>query len=113
MGQVILDSQMRGEVVKTESRPFSACGWAILHRIAHGDTGALNRLAGYFRDTEDLAGERFQFLRLAERDAWIAVELLLLRPEIERRVSEGVLDAWVKVTHLGQEIRDGLKSFFD
>lgn len=99
--------------MNSESRPLSASGRAILHRIAQGDTDALERLVSYFRDPEDAAGERLQFLRLAERDAWIAVELLLLRSGIERRFRKGVLDTWVQVTHLGQEIREGLESFFD
>jgi len=99
--------------MNSDPMPLSASGWAILQRIAQGDTDALERLVSYFRDPEDAAGERWQFLRLAERDAWIAVELLLLRSGIERRFSKGVLDAWVQATHLGQEIREGLESFFD
>lgn len=99
--------------MNSKSRPLSACGWAILHRIANRDTDVLAELVTYFHDPEDDVGERWQFLRLAERDAWIAVELLLLRSEIERRLNEGVLDAWVQVTPLGQEIRDGLAEFFD
>lgn len=99
--------------MNSESRPLSASGWAILHRIAQGDTDALERLVSYFRDPEDVAGERWQFLRLAERDAWVAVELLLTRSGIERRFSKGVLDAWVLVTRLGQEIREALESFFN
>lgn len=99
--------------MNSESRPLSACGLAILHRIANRDTDALAQLVAYFRDPdEDVAGERFQFLRLAEQDAWIAVELLLLRSGIERRFSEGVLDAWVQTTRLGAEIRDKLAEFF-
>jgi hypothetical protein len=114
MGQVVLDSQTRGELMNSESRPLSVCGWAILHRIAGGDTDDLGRLVSYIRDPEDVdQGERWQFLRLAENDAWTAVELLLLRKLIEKRFSEGTLDAWVQVTPLGQEIHEGLTSFFD
>src|SRR5689334_6808589 len=99
--------------MKPVQKQMSPLAWAILHRIADGDNDALGRLVAYIRDPEDAdKGERRQFLRLAERDAWIAVELLLLRPGIERRFSEGVLDAWVQTTPLGAEIRDGLAEFF-
>ena len=90
-----------------ESRPITAAGWAMLHRIATGDTDTLARLLGYFRDPGELASESWQFLRLAETNAWKAVELLLLRRMIERRANEGKLDAWVQATPLGEEIRDG------
>jgi hypothetical protein len=96
-----------------ESRPFSAVAWAMLHRIADGDADALTRLAGYFLDPSDEAGERWQFLRVADTNAWKSVELLLLRQMIERRFAEGELDAWVETTPLGQEIRDGMDSFFE
>lgn len=100
--------------MNSDLRPLSACGWAILYRIANGDTDDLAELVAYIRDPEeDVVGERWQFLRLAERDAWVAVELLLLRPGIERRFKEGILDAWVETTPLGAEIRDGLAEFFD
>ena len=93
--------------------PFSACQRAILHKVADGDADVLAQLVNYFRDPHDDAGERWQFLRLAETDAWTAVELLLLRNMIERRFSEGIIDAWVHVTPLGEEIRDSLTAFFD
>lgn len=100
--------------MNVESRPITAAGWAMLHRIADGDTDVLARLLGYFRDPDaDDGSERWQFLRLAETNAWKAVELLLLRRMIEGRFGEGKLDAWVETTPLGQEIRDILVSFFD
>ncbi len=99
--------------MKPVPKRMSPLAWAILHHIAGGDTNDLERLVAYIRDPEGVdQGERRQCLRLAERDAWIAVELLLLRPGIERRFSEGVLDAWVQTTPLGAEIRDGLAEFF-
>src|SRR5438270_584588 len=100
--------------MNAESRPITAAGWAMLHRIAEGDRGALARLLRYFRDpAADDGNERWQFMRLAESNAWKAVELLLLRRMIERRINEGKLDAWVQTTPLGDEIRDGLVSFYD
>jgi hypothetical protein len=93
--------------MNVESRPITAAGWAMLHRIADGDTDTLARILAYFRDPADDVGERWQFMRLAESNAWKAVELLLLRRMIERRINEGNLDAWVQTTPLGEEIRDG------
>src|SRR5581483_10988902 len=100
--------------MKSESRPLSACGWAILHRIAGGNRDDLERLVAYVRDPEDVdQGERWQFLRCAENDGWTAVELLLLRTMIQRRFCDGRLDCWVRTTPLGEEIRDMLAEFFD
>jgi hypothetical protein len=100
--------------MKPEPKQMSALAWAILHHIAGGETNDLGRLVAYIRDPEDVdQGERWQFLRLAERDAWTAVELLLLRRTIEKRFSDGLLDAWVQTTPLGAEIREGLAEFFD
>lgn len=100
--------------MNVDSRPITAAGWAMLHRMAEGDTDMLARLLGYFCDPAAHDGsERWQFMRLAESNGWKAVELLLLRKMIERRVSEGKLDAWVETTPLGEEIRDSLMSFFD
>ena len=99
--------------MSAETRPFSAAGWAMLHRIADDDRDARNRLAGYFRDPDDEAGERWEFLRVAVTNAWKTVELLLLRRMIERRFDDGELDAWVRTTPLGQEIRDGIESLFE
>jgi hypothetical protein len=97
-----------------ETRPITAAGWAMLGRIAGGNTDLLACLLDYFRDPAAHDGsERWQFLRLAESNAWMAVELLLLRTMIERRFSEGKLDAWVETTPLGQEILESLRSFFD
>lgn len=96
-----------------ETRPFSAAAWTMLYRIADGDADVLTRLVGYFRDPADEAGERWQFLRVADTNAWKSVELLLLRKMIERRFAEGELDAWTRTTPLGEEIRDGLHAFFE
>lgn len=100
--------------MKPEPKQMSPLAWAILHRIAGGDTDDLGRLITYIRDPEDVdQGERWQFLRCAEKDAWTAVELLMLRTMIEKRFRDGLLDAWVQTTPLGAEIRDGLAEFFD
>lgn len=100
--------------MNAESSPITAAGWAMLHRIADGDTDTLARLLWYFRDpAADDGHERWQFMRLAESNAWKAVELLLLRREIEGRINARKLDAWVQTTPLGSEILDGLCSFYD
>jgi hypothetical protein len=100
--------------MKPELRPMSALAWAILHRIADEGRDDLERLVAYVSDPENVDhGERWQFLRCAERDAWTAVELLLLRAMIQRRFRDGRLDGWVKTTSLGEEIRDMLAEFFD
>jgi hypothetical protein len=100
--------------MKPEPRPMSALAWAILHRIADDDRDDLERLVAYVSDPQDVDhGERRQFLRCAERDAWTAVELLLLRAMIQRRLRDGRLDGWVRTTPLGEEIRDMLAEFFD
>jgi hypothetical protein len=100
--------------MKPKPWPMSALAWAILHRIADEDHDDLERLVAYVSDPEDVDhGERRQFLRCAERDAWTAVELLLLRTMIEGRFTDGRLDGWVQTTPLGEEIRDMLAEFFD
>ena len=105
--------QTQGEDMNVDSKPITAAGWAMLHRIADGDTDELSQLLGYFRDPEDAAGERWQFLRAAEANVWRAADLLFLRRMIERRFRDGDLDAWTRTTPLGQEILDGLNSFFE
>jgi len=83
-----------------ETRPITSAGWAMLHRMADGDTDGLARLLMYFRDPADEAGERWEFLRAAEANVWRAVELLLLRKMIQRRFQDGELNAWTQTTPL-------------
>ncbi len=94
-------------------RPISSVCSAMLHCIAGGDDDLLARLLDYVLDPEDVVADRWQYLRFAERDAWAAVALLLLRKTLVRRFREGELDAWVKVMLFGDDIRRGLESFFE
>jgi len=94
----------------TSDRPLSAVCSAMLHSIAGGDPDILARLRDYVNDPEDKVADRWQYLRCAERDAWAAVGLLLLRKTLERRFREGELDAWVALTLFGDDIRNGVES---
>lgn len=93
-------------------RPISLVGSAVMFLLAGGDTGVMQRIRRYVLDPDDAVADRWQFLRLAERDAWKAVELLLLGKGIQRRFREGELDAWAELTPFGADIRDAQESFY-
>ncbi len=95
-----------------EPRPISPVSVAVFHRIAASDTDLADRIRQSLTDPADVLADRWQLFRLAERDAWKAVELLLLRKGIRRRFREGTLDAWVTLTPFGEDILSGLESFF-
>jgi hypothetical protein len=112
MGKDVL--QKGSKIMKADpERPISSVMSAMMHRIADCDTDTLARLQHYVLDPEDTVADRWQYLRLAERDAWKSVELLLLRKMLERRFAEGELDAWVEMTPFGDDIRQGFESFFE
>lgn len=94
-------------------RPISAVGMAVLTLVGGGVTATVSRLRAFVLDPDDTCFERWQLLRAAERDAWKAVELLLLKRSIERRFREGELDAWERVTPFAEDIRRGLEDFYE
>ena len=93
-------------------RPISPVCAALFHLVANGDPGVRSRLHRLVLDPADAVADRWQFFRLAERDAWKSVELLLLKKIICRRFREGDLDAWVQLTPFGEDIQSGLETFF-
>jgi hypothetical protein len=102
---------MEDRLEAAPERPLSAVGWAALHMLAGGNAAAAGRLRAFVLDPADTRSERWQVLRAAERDAWKAVELLLLRKGIERRFRQSGLDAWERQTPFGAGIRSGLEDF--
>lgn len=93
-------------------RPISAVISAMLFAVANDDVVTVRRLRRFVLDRNDDLGERWEMLRLAERDAWRAVQLLLLRKGIERRFREGELDAWEQQTPSNADLRQALEGFY-
>jgi hypothetical protein len=94
-------------------RPVSAVMSAMLFAAAKNDAVTVRRLRRFLLDHDDPLGERWEMLRLAERDAWRAVQLLLCRKGIERRFRERELDAWEGQTPSNGDLRQGLESFYE
>ena len=94
-------------------RPVSAVMSAILFAVANNDAVAVRRLRRFLLDPQDTLGERWEMLRLAERDGWRAVQLLLLRKGIERRFREGELATWEGQTPSNADLRHGLEGFYE
>lgn len=94
-------------------RPISPVCATIFHLVADGDPANRSRLHRLVLDPKDVVACRWEFFRLAERDAWKAVELLLLKKTIRRRFREGDMAVWVEVTPFGEDIQSRLETFFE
>jgi hypothetical protein len=103
---------MMWQAAADPGRPVSAVMSAMIITAARNDAVAVRRLRRFLLDPEDAPGGRWEVLRLAERDSWRAVQLLLLRRGIERRFREGDLDSWEQQTPSHADLRAGLEGFY-